>query len=146
MAVVFISPIQRQKMFFLGITIMFILFLAVISFGVFLSKPDETSVVLVFNKPKVNVNLDIFTSEQFKGLQEFTEMKIRFEYTVLTKDNREKTGFISATSIKEAEIELQGQGYIVIDLQEAKIGRINPFTPYYQSVVIQAPKTTTIKK
>ena len=80
MAVVFISPKQRQKMFFMGITVMFLLFLIIISLGVFLSKPSEVSSVLVFNKPKVNIDMSIFDSDQFKNLQPFTEMETQYSY------------------------------------------------------------------
>ena len=57
MAVVFISPKQRQRVFFLGITIVLLLLLILIFSGVFLSNPSEVSLVLVFNKPKVTYNI-----------------------------------------------------------------------------------------
>ena len=133
MAVIFISPKQRQKMFFLGITIMFLLFLVVISFGVFLSKPEEVSPILVFNRPKVNIDMTIFDSEQFKELQPFPEMETQYSYTALTKAKTQQTGFISAVSQDQAETILQGMGLTVSEIKEVEVGRVNPFTPYYQT-------------
>lgn len=132
MAVVFISPKQRQKMFFMGITVLFLLFMAFISLSVFVSKPKEVAPGLVFNKPKVRIDMSIFESEQFRGLREFTKMTNNYSYIVTTEDGKQKTGFIQAESMGDAEKELESQGYTVTDIQEAKIGRSNPFTPYYK--------------
>ena len=145
MAVVFISPKQRQRMFFMGITVMLLLFLAVISSGVFLSKPKEVSPVLVFNKPKVNIAMRIFDSDQFKNLQPFTEMKTQYSYKVLTRNNQPSSGFISATSIDQAKTILEDIGLLVTEIKEAEIGRGNPFTPYFQHIITPAPvaRTTT---
>ena len=142
MAVVFISPKQRQKMFFMGITAVFLLILIVISLGVFLSKPKEVSPVLVFNKPKVNIDMNVFESEQFKNLQPFTEMKVQYSYKALTKDNKFQSGFISAASKDQARALLVGNGLNVTDIQEIQIGRSNPFTPYYQTTAASTPGTT----
>jgi predicted tellurium resistance membrane protein TerC len=148
MAVVFISPKQRQRVFFMGITIMFLLFLLVISLGVFLSKPKEVSPVLVFNKPKVNIDMSIFDSDQFKGLQLFTEMKTQYSYKALTKNNKTETGFISAASIDEAKTLLENMGLRVSEVKEIEIGRNNPFAPYYQRIItpVISKAVTTTKK
>lgn len=132
MAVVFISPKQRQKMFFLVITVMFILFLVVISLGVFLSKPSEVSTVLVFNKPKVDINMKIFDLDQFKNLQPFPEMQIQYSYKATTADNKSENGFISAVSIDQARALLQSMGLNASEIKESGIGRDNPFASYYQ--------------
>ena len=133
MAVVFISPKQRQKMFFTGITVVFLLFLLAISLGVFLSKPKEISQSLVFNKPKVNINMDVFDSDQFGNLQPFTEMKTLYSYKA-TKDRKPKEGFITSVSKEQARIDLESQGLDVTELKETEIGRDNPFIPYYRPV------------
>ena len=150
MAVVFISPKQRQKMFFVGITIVFLLVLIVISFGVFLAKPTEVSPVLVFNKPKVNIDMKVFNSDQFKKLQPFTEMQMQYSYQGTTSDGKSQSGFITATSIDEARTMLTSMGLTIIQLQEAEVGRDDPFTPYYQQVVTpsttKTTKTTTTAK
>ena len=85
MAVVFISPKQRQKMFFMGITVVFLLILIIISLGVFLAQPKTVSPVLVFNKPKVNIDMTIFDSDQFKNLEPFAEMEIQYSYNAQQK-------------------------------------------------------------
>lgn len=131
MAVVFISPKQRQKMFIMGITIMLLLFLVIISLGVFLSKPKEVLPALVFNKPKINIDMKIFELDQFKNLQPFTEMETQYSYSGLTKDNKLKTGFISAVSMDQARTAIEGMGLFITQLKEAEIGRDDPFAPYY---------------
>ena len=125
-------------MFFMGITIMFLLFLIVISLGVFTSGPKEVSPVLVFNKPKVNIDMSIFDSEQFKNLQPFIRMEMQYSYKAKTRDNRLETGFISAVSINQAKADLENRGLTVSEIKEVEIGRDNPFIPYYQSVVAPA--------
>jgi predicted tellurium resistance membrane protein TerC len=140
MAVVFISPKQQQKIFFLGITIIFLLFLIIVFLGVFLSKPKEVSPLLVFNKPKVNIDMTIFDSIQFRDLQLFPEMEMQYSYTAFTKDNKTQTGFISAVSIDQAKEKLKNMGLTVSDIRESEVGRGNPFMPYY---TVTAPATST---
>lgn len=140
MAVVFISPKQRQKMFFIGITAVFLLFLAILSSGVFMSKPKEVSSALVFNKPKVSIDMSIFDSEQFISLQPFVEMETQYSYSATTKNRRTQTGFISAVSLEEAKTKLESSGLSVAEVKEVEAGRVDPFTPYYQ---ITAAKTVT---
>ncbi len=145
MAVVFISPKQRQKMFFMGITAVFLLFLIIFSLGVFLSKPKEVSPVLVFNKPKVNIDMSVFDSDQFKNLQIFPEMETQYSYRAIGKDKKIKTGFISAISPDQAKTILESMGLILSELKEVEIGRDNPFIPYYQ-IITKNKNSTAIKK
>jgi hypothetical protein len=128
-------------MFFIGITIIFLLFLLAISFGVFLSQPSKDQPALVFNKPKVSIDMSVFDSEQFKNLQEFSEMEMQYSYTAITRDNKQETGFISAVSTEEAKTILAGMGLTVTQIKEAEMGRDNPFTPYYQQSILPVIKT-----
>lgn len=137
MAVVFISPKSRQKMFFMGITIIVVLFLLVVSLVIFLAKPKAVSPELVFNKPKVEINTKIFDSDQFKSFQPFTEMETQYSYKAKTKDDKIQTGFISAVSDDQARLILTSMDLSVLEIKEAEIGRENPFLPYYQLI---APK------
>lgn len=137
MAVVFISPKQRQKMFILGITIMFLLLLLIISFAVFLSQPKPVPPELVFNRPKIDINMKLFESDQFKNLKLFEEIKMQFEYTAIAADNKTKKDIISAVSIEEARQILEDQDLTVVDIKEAGIGRENPFMPYSRSALPQ---------
>lgn len=136
MAVVFISPKKRQRVFFMGITIIFLLVLVVISFGVFLAKPKEVPSVLVFNKPKVSIDMAIFDSDQFKNLQSVPIMEPQYSYIATTRNNKKVTGFVTAPSLEQAETTLEGRGLNVSELKEIEAGRDNPFTPYYQSATI----------
>jgi len=129
MAVVFISPRQRQKMFITGITLAVGLFCIIIATIVFFSKPKAVSSELVFNKPKISVNFEVFNSDQFKGLVPFEEMQIQFSYKA-TKDNEKKDGYISATSIEDARKMLEELGYEIEQIEESEIGRPNPFESY----------------
>jgi len=145
MAVVFISPKRRQRMFFLVITVVFLLFLVIISLAVFLSGPKEISPVLVFNKPKINIDMSIFDSDQFKNLQAFPEMETQYSYKATNKNNKQETGFISAVSIDQARTNLEGNGLTVSEIKEVELGRDNPFVSYYQSPVLSTASKTSVK-
>jgi len=130
MAVVFISPKERQKMFIIGITAVVGLILVVIAVMVFFSQPKkDVTNELTFNKPKVSIKFDVFDLEQFKSLQLFEDMKIQFVYKA-SKDGKSKDGYIAATSVEDAKAMLEELGYSVSDIKEAEIGRENPFESY----------------
>lgn len=135
MAVVFISPRKKQKTFLTVIAGCLVIFLIFISLWVFLSKPKESEIKITFNKPKVSINLGILDQEQFKNLDAFEKMPLQFKYTAMTKKNKAVTGFISAVSKEEAIKTLEDAGYSVGDIEEANIGRENPFLPYSSSAV-----------
>jgi len=130
MAVVFISPKQRQKVFFMGITIIFLLFLVVVASAVFFSKPKEVPYQMVFNRPKVNINFNILDSVQFNDLEPFTEMEIQFSYRAFTKEDNIIDGLVSAVSTDAAREILESMDLTVIDIEEVMVGRENPFEPY----------------
>jgi hypothetical protein len=133
MAVVFISPKQRQKMFFIGITVLFLLIMTVTAFGVFLSKPPEVEESsLTFNRPKVSINMRVFDTEQFQMLQDLPEMLIQFSYKATAKDGKIIEDFITAPSVQEAKARLEAQGLVVTQIKETELGRENPFLPYYK--------------
>ena len=145
MAVVFISPKRRQKMFFIGITILFLLFLSAISLGVFLAKPNDIVPVLTFNEPKVNIDMGIFDTDQFKNLQPLPGMQMQYNYQATSRDGKLKIGFVSASSFDEARTTLENQGLVVSQLKEVEPGRNNPFTPYAQPVTPPVAGTKTVK-
>jgi len=131
MAVVFISPKHRQKVFFMGITIIFLFILVGIFLGVFLSGPEDNTSVLVFNKPKVNIDMSVFESDQFKNLQPFPEMQTQYSYKAITKNNKARNGFIFADSEERAREIITNMGLTVVEVKKVENGRPNPFTPYY---------------
>jgi len=135
MAVVFISPKQRQKMFIVGITSALGLLLAIIAVIVFFSQPsNEVSQQITFNKPKVSINFNVLESDEFKSLQEFKEMETRYSYTAKIKNQNGESetiqGYVTANSKDEAEKKLQDLGYTIEELKEAEMGRENPFKDY----------------
>lgn len=109
---------------------MFLLVLIAISFTVFLSQPKEVPPAMVFNKPKVNIDMAVFDSDHFKNLQPFTDMGPWYSYKAVTKDNKPKTGFISADSVDDAKVALESNSLVVTELKEVQPGRDNPFVPY----------------
>ena len=60
-----------------------------------------------------------------------------FSYTALTNKQVLKTGNISAVSEDDARKALEALGLSIRTLQEIKIGRENPFTPYFASVPVK---------
>lgn len=130
MAVVFISPKKRQKKFVIIILVVVLLVLAGVGIAVFWAQPKAPPASVVFNKPKVSLNMDVFNSDQFKQLQLFTEIKMQFAYTAKTSENEQKSGVIEAASEADAREILQGMGLVVLDIKQAGTGRENPFTPY----------------
>ena len=145
MAVVFISPKQKQKMFLMGIIGGFLVLLLVIALGVFLSKPEETDVQVAFNKPKVNINLELLDSTSFKNLEPFTEIDIQYSYRATTVKGVEVQGKISAISLEEAKKKIEDMELTPVEIKEVKVGRDNPFVPYYQAATATPTKTTTTK-
>lgn len=119
-------------MFFMGITVVVLLFLVIIAMNVFFAKPKEIPLELVFNKPKVNINLTALDSDQFKELEPFSEMEVQFSYSAVTEKGKNVTGIISAVSENVAQEILKAMDLTVIEIKEVEIGRDNPFTPYYQ--------------
>lgn len=134
MAVVFISPKKRQRVFFTGITIIFLLVLTAVALLVFLSQPAQVAPGLVFNKPKINIDFSVLDSGQFKNLEPFGEMNASFSYTAFTEKGKVVSGFISAVSLEEARKILEGMNLSVSEIKEVDIGRDNPFAPYYQAM------------
>lgn len=132
MAVVFISPKQRQKVFLMGIAGLLVVFLIVVSFGVFVYKPKITPAKVAFNKPKININMSVFDLAQFKVLQPLPEMEIQFSYKAIQRNKTQMEGFVSATSLAAAQKILSDAGLTVTELKEVQIGRDNPFIPYFQ--------------
>lgn len=130
MAIVFISPKQRQKTFFLGITIVFLLVLIVISLSVFFAKPKEVKPEFAFNKPKVSININVLNSDEIKNLEPFPEMEIEFAYEAFTFERKKIEGSIWAVSKEEAIKALEGLKLSVSKIEEVGIGRDNPFEKY----------------
>ena len=118
-------------MFLTGIAGGFLFVMIFITLFVFTSKPAPNVAPVVFNKPKVSIDMSVFESEQFKNLQAFSVMDIQFKYSAFTQEKEPKNGFILASSKDHAREMLEAMGLQSISVQEAHIGRDNPFEPYY---------------
>jgi hypothetical protein len=129
-AIVFISPKQRQKTFFLGITAASLLILIIVSLFVFFAKPKEVQPEFAFNRPKVSINVNALNSNEIKSLEPFPEIEIEFAYEALTIDRRRVAGSIWAISEKEAIKALEEMKLFVSKIEEVGIGRDNPFQMY----------------
>ena len=116
--------------------------MVVISLSVFLAKTKEVPPEQVFNRPKINVNINILESNEIKGLVPFAEMETEFSYEALTEKGKGEKGKVLAVSIEEARKILEGLNLSVVKIEEVGIGRENPFEPYYQTIT----STKTKKK
>lgn len=135
MAIVFISPKEKQRVFLGGIITLLVLFLMGISLIVFLPEfisKNQTQVnpVEVPLNPSLMLNFNAIDSEEFKKLQPFDAMETLFAYVIEDKDSQQVSGNISAVSKQEAQKLLESSGFKVLVLQEIGVGNANPFTPY----------------
>ena len=89
--------------------------------------------------------MTVFDADQFKNLLPFSDITMQFSYTAITKDNKTVSGFISAVSADDATKTLQNAGLAVTHMEQAEIGRNNPFIPYYDDVSVYAPPETAAK-
>ena len=134
MAIVFVSPKQRQKMFFLGITILFLLFLSVVGTVVFFSKPSKPKPTeeQIFIKPDVKINFEILDLDQVKESLLMGKVQKEFAYSATTAQRKKESGNIFANSIDEAKKKLEDSGLFLSNLEEIfVVGRENPFASYY---------------
>lgn len=139
MAIVFVSPKQRQRVFFVAIISSFALLLLIIALLIFIPKPKAVLEEEVFSKPKIDINFDFLNSEKIKVLEIPIKTQMQFDYEATTENNKQVSGRISAFSKEEAEVLLKRQKLTVEKLQETKFGRENPFVPYYQTQVQTEP-------
>lgn len=139
MAIVFVSPKQRQKMFFLGITILFLLFLLAVGLFVFLAPPKKYEAESVFIKPDIQVNFDVLDSLEVKNRVIMGRIGREFNYVMKSLDGQELTGSLFAESLEKAKEILEESGLVLVSLEETEVGRENPFTPYY-TVIIPLPQ------
>lgn len=140
MAIVFVSPKQRQKTFFLGITILFLLGLSIFSAMVFFSKPAPAVVGQGFIRPKIVIDFSVLDSETVTKSTTMGRVQKEFSYTATTNKGVKKTGTVFADSIELAQKIVEDMGLVNVFLEEVIIGRENPFTPYY------TPTPVVIKK
>ncbi len=145
MAIVFISPKDRQKVFILGIAGLFFLILIIIGLRVFLAKPKKIAleeVSYAFHAPEIRINFDVLKSDKVKNLEFFPEIEKEFNYKAQTVKGESKSGKIAAPSQEKATQILTALGLSGITLEEIKGGRSTPFRPYYEIKPPTPPKKT----
>ena len=140
MAIVFVSPKERQKMFVIGIVGLFLLTITTIGLSVFFKKPKSLPPEKFFQAPKITINLDILKSEAIKNLEVLPAIEKEFNYQASTAKGKAQTGKVSAVSQEEATQVLTGIGLSNIILEEVKSGRENPFTPFYEITPLKKKK------
>lgn len=133
MAIVFISPKAKQKIFFRIVTIILVLSLVVVSLVVMIAgfvNKNQTVPNVSVNQPNISVNLDVIDSDKFLRLEPFINLETEFAYVVQNQDNKEIRGNMLAASKQEAQKLLEDSGVTVISLKEANIGNSQPFVSY----------------
>jgi hypothetical protein len=137
MAIVFISPKSKQRMFYVGIIMLLILFLIIISSIVFLpeflnkNKSIPIKEILdKLDKSDVVINFNIMDSDKVKNLDPFDSQETEFTYVVFDQEGKQITGSISAVIKDDAQKLLEGAGFKVSSLKEMDIGREEPFVSY----------------
>lgn len=145
MAIVFISPREKQKLFILGIAGFFLVAIVTISLIVLFAKPKNIQTEEVFHAPKIRINFDILKSARVQNLQLLPGIEKQYTYEAQDSSKKPQTGKITAMSIDGAQQLLTGLGFTQIVLKEAVAGRDNPFVPYYE-IKPPAPVKSPIKK
>ena len=135
MAIVFTSPKRRRRIFFRIIIISLIFLLFMIFLTIFPPQlKDETQDVSpkgVSDSSSIKINFDVVDSSQFKNLDLFSDVQIKFNYVASDQNGRQVIGSILAVNKDSAKIILEETGLNVSILEESDIGRNEPFAPYY---------------
>ena len=145
MAIIFISPKKKQKIFIWLISIALILFLVTILFIIFSPgfKNETASIPIqdVLYNPSARINFDIMDSSLVKNLDLFEGMQTEFDYAAQDQNGNNAGGKVLALNQEDAKSILEKMGLKVLTLKESNIGRSDPFVPYYQATVKNiAPK------
>ncbi len=134
MAIIFVSPKRKQRMFFLGMAMLLVLFLIIISLIIllpeFLNKTQNIPTEVSSNMPNVTINLNTIDSDVVKNLDIFSNLETEFTYVIQNQSGQQATGNIIAISKDSIQKIFEKRGIKVISLKEANIGRDNPFVSY----------------
>ncbi len=134
MAIVFISPKARERFFLRMVLLSVVLVLATVSLVLFitfvLDGNQNSAVNQVGSQPNIAINMNIVNSDQVKNLNPFYDLQTEFSYVVADKNGKQTQGNISAATKEDAQALLQQSGYTIISLDEATVGRSDPFVSY----------------
>src|SRR3989344_2371181 len=130
MAIVFVSSKGKKTIFFLGTTLVAILFLAGVFWLVFLRSPgvppQDASLNIplnaAYNQSNLAINLGIIDSDKVRSLEPFTVIEAVFTYTVEDKEKKQTSGNITAPTKDIAQKNLEAAGFTVVSIEEMNIG------------------------
>jgi hypothetical protein len=141
MAIVFISPKGKQRLFFTGMAMLSIAVFMVV--GLFILIPDffgrnkytpTKRALTEADIATVNINFkfdfSIMDSAKVKNLKLFDQIETSFAYVVVDQQGKQIIGNVSAVDQGNAQKALESNGYKVVEIKEANIGRNNPFVSY----------------
>ncbi len=131
MAIVFVSPKQRQKMFLISIVAGLVIFLLLVTLIVFLARPRAVAKIELYQTPNITIDFSIFDQEQLKSSDILGKIPVEFTYTAKTKLGFETKGTIIAPTEEEATKMLTEKEFFDIALSGPLVGRENPFVSYY---------------
>lgn len=135
MAIIFVSPKQKQKLFVIAVVSALVFVLVVISLIIFLSKPKAVSDQNFFEKkPEIVIDFSVLEKEQIKLMEIPPRPQMQFDYTATGEGGKFLSGRIVASSEKEALSILESRKISAIQIKKTSVGRINPFLPYYQVI------------
>ena len=131
MAIVFVSPREKQKAFLVAIVIFSVIVFAIIGLAIFLSSPKKPQGAgSRFVAPQIEIDFDVLTSPEILNLVLMPEMDLQFSYKGINSSAQEQTGKISAPTERRAREILSNLGLVlIIELKEVGVGRENPFSP-----------------
>ncbi len=132
MAIVFVSPKEKQKVFLAGIIALVVLVMAVVAAIIILPSLINSNQNSPVGKtpvaPALVINLSVIDSAQVSSLQPFTTVQTEFTYVVKDKKGKQINGNISATSQQEAQSLLEASGFSVVSVSLTQAGNSEPFT------------------
>ncbi|MEK7124545.1 MAG: hypothetical protein AAB877_02590 [Patescibacteria group bacterium] len=134
MAIIFISPKKRQRKLIIAVTALLSLIVIAVFFTTFFPEIRDRIISIpvteVSDVPEIKINFNAVNSEQVKNLELFEEIKTDFSYTAKDKNGLQVAGTIVAISKNSALRTLRDSGLEVLTIQQANIGRKEPFSPY----------------
>lgn len=134
MAIVFISPKAKRKIFFRAAAMLVFLILIVFSVVFLIIESLNAKLANLAPPPAatsgVAINFTIIDSPKVLDLEPFLGPKMEFTYLVEDNNGKQIQGNILAISKEDAKTLLEEAGFKVVSLKEIKIGRNEPFVAY----------------
>ena len=133
MAIVFVSPKKRQRIFIAAVAAALVFVLAVIVFTTFIpeitKKFGDIPVNGSKNVPEIKINFEVVDSDAVANLEPTRAIAKELPYSAKDSKGKQITGVISADSEIAAKKLLEERGFVDIVISKIKTGRSNPFAP-----------------